>query len=603
MVLALAGLVYSRKEPSARPRGATDPAGPAAASPGAPRVHAPAGAEWKEVGQRLPREAGFRLARPRPAAEAITRVFPEVTVAIDDWQAFRPEALTVAVHPDLPVRFKMSALRDEGRHVTWIGRNEELPGSSFVGVATANGYDAIMVLPGASEFSIHIRGDEIVVAESDPADEWCGNAPAPRADRMSLPIAGDVVKVVHASGFVPAADTHAAVVERWVDVLFGYDATALAEAGLKSSDPVGYLDGQTKARLETSNLALAQSGITAFAWRYLGLLSVPAYTRTGKLADDIAPLVPSGALNSWLAARRYEYGADQFMLLVGDEGTDFGGQAYSAPQRTVRPEYAVGAIVWDVSFYTLAHELAHNFGCQHDRENGGEDNAPVPDSNGLWCYGQLWFMSAPYDFGTAGTIMSYADWRIPYFSNPAISVQVTGSTLGWSWNPALGTHQIGRAETDPKAANNARVLTDQAAAMSRFSEEIAQPQITQQPASVTVNEGHWLQLGVSATGGGLVYQWNKENAPIDGASSSVFGKTAVATDAGNYHVVVKNKLGSVTSATVSVTVNRATTSNPSPPSGVGGGGRGGGGGGSVSLWFLGLLTLFSLGRRLKFRRR
>lgn len=614
MVLALAGLVYSHKGSPPPPRAAANLANPAdvpeSMVPSAPlqaRAQAPVSAEQRDVGRRLYREAAPRLARSRPAAEAITRVFPEVTVTIDDWQSFRPETLTVAVHPDLPLQFKMTALRDEGRYVTWVGRNAGLPGASFVGVATANGYDAIMVLPGASEFSIHIRGDEVVVAERNPADEWCGNAPVPQAERLPA-VVGDLVKVVHAPGFVPSADTHAATAEQWVDVLFGYDATALAEASRESGDPVGYLDGQTKAKLETANLALAQSGITAFAWRYLGLLPVPEYTRTGKLEDDLGALVPSGGLYSWLAGKRYENGADQFMLLVGDQGTDYAGQAFSALQRIVRPEYAVSAMIWDMSFLTLAHELAHNFGCQHDRENGGEDNGPVPDGNGLWCYGHMWSLPAPYDYISAGTIMSYADWRIPYFSNPAISVQVTGNMLGWvGWagSPPLGTYQIGRAESDPKAANNARVLTEQAAAISRLSQEITVPQITQQPVNATVNEGRWVQLGVSASGGGLTYQWFKEGAPVANATSSVFGKTSAPSDTGNYHVVVQNKLGSVTSATVSITVNRATTSNPSPPNGIGGGGSkgGGGGGGSVSGWFLGLLTLLSLGRCLQPERR
>lgn len=598
MGVALAGLVYSHRPVPHAPRvtemieARTEP------SPATPQSGVTVGVETSGPGRPGSRHGPAQQAEPRPVAGAITRVLPEITERITDWRAFRPEKLTVAVHPDLPLEFTRTALREEGRYLTWIGRNAAIPGASFVAVATPDGYDAVLVVPGASEFGLHIRGDKIVVTETNPGEEHCGNHPVPPSGPAPLPTAGDVVKVVYAPGFSPVPDVHAAEAERYVDVLFGYEEKTLAGATLKSDDPVGYLEGRCKAMIETANLALAQSGVTGFAWRFLGLLKAPDYTSTGKTLDDLEAMIPSGSLYPWVSKARYDYGADQIMLLM-DGDADFSGRAYSPEQRAVSPNFAVGVMRWNSSFFTMAHELGHNFGCQHDRDHAGDDNGPVPDNDGLWCYGQLWLLPAPTDYGTAGTIMSYGDWRIPYFSNPAISIQVTGSQLGWSWDPQLGTHQIGRPETDPKAANNMRVLNEQALAMSRISVEIMAPLITQQPASITVNEGHWLQLGVTAEGGGLRYQWMKEGAALEGANSFIFGKNAVASDAGNYHVVVENRLGNVTSSTVSVTVNR-----PAPPSPASsGGGGGGGGGGAVSPWFLGMIALCGLLRWLQFFRR
>lgn len=113
----------------------------------------------------------------RRAPPEIEQVFPSIRDAVGDWRRFRPDSLTVAPYPDLHFTFDRAAMKDEGRYVTWIGRNLNLPGASFVGVATANGYDAILVVPGSSQFSFHVRGDNVVVEETFPGEESCGVEP------------------------------------------------------------------------------------------------------------------------------------------------------------------------------------------------------------------------------------------------------------------------------------------------------------------------------------------------------------------------------------------------------------------------------------------
>ncbi len=79
---------------------------------------------------------------------------------------------------------------------------------------------------------------------------------------------------------------------------------------------------------------------------------------------------------------------------------------------------------------TYAHEVGHNFGCQHDRDHAQSEGA-YPYSYG-------------YDIpGTFATIMSYDTPEIEYFSNPDIYYQ---------------GYQIGKPETDPEAANNAKTI-------------------------------------------------------------------------------------------------------------------------------------------------
>lgn len=59
---------------------------------------------------------------------------------------------------------------------------------------------------------------------------------------------------------------------------------------------------------------------------------------------------------------------------------------------------------------TLAHEIGHNFGLYHDRFRGGDP----------FVQGGEGYIT---DDETKGTVMSYADSRIPFFSSPKLSYQ------------------------------------------------------------------------------------------------------------------------------------------------------------------------------------
>ena len=84
------------------------------------------------------------------------------------------------------------------------------------------------------------------------------------------------------------------------------------------------------------------------------------------------------------------------------------------------------------------------------------------------------------------------------------------------------------------------------------------PTISAQPASQSVTSGSSLTLSVSASGGSLSYQWQKDGVNINGATSSSYTIAGVSTnDAGAYTVVVSNSAGSVTSNAADLTVQQS----------------------------------------------
>ena len=78
--------------------------------------------------------------------------------------------------------------------------------------------------------------------------------------------------------------------------------------------------------------------------------------------------------------------------------------------------------------------------------------------------------------------------------------------------------------------------------------------IVQQPASVTVTEGHSFTLSVIVSGVSPSYQWFKGATPIPGATSSSYSKVATVGDAGDYHLHASNPMSGVDSSNATVTV-------------------------------------------------
>ncbi len=87
------------------------------------------------------------------------------------------------------------------------------------------------------------------------------------------------------------------------------------------------------------------------------------------------------------------------------------------------------------------------------------------------------------------------------------------------------------------------------------------PAIAVQPLSLNVTPGSRVALTVSASGGGLGYQWYFNGAPISGATASTLSLPSVqSVNSGNYTVTVSNSAGARVSSTAALSV--ATSSDP-----------------------------------------
>ncbi len=561
-----------------------------------------------------------------PAPHTVQTFFPSITNRVDNWRAFNPATLTVSPFPQMPITFDRISFKEDGsltggHYSTWVGRSPAMPGASLVTVGTDSGYDAILVVPGSGEMNFHVTGagdapGAVNMSAADSVDAGCGIGPvAPRPNLAPHTAAIYAANYVNATQSVsmPAAAIVAADGAPTVDLLYLYDSTMLDAVKTQATgDPAILLDGQFKVVTETVNLFLAQSGITTFKFKYLGLLPAPAYTRSGHLAEDLNAIVPGGAIGSWVSKTRYDYGADEMCLLVGTS-LDFGGIANSNPQQPPTKDLASCVVAagggWGptanfVSAVIVAHEIGHTLGCEHDRVTANIFK------DGKYCYG--WMTTATSITGSnafttsIGTIMSYASGRIPYYSNPSMTVDIyfelynpmdTGSEpVGFGSNPDFGFFTIGAPTTDENPQYNAKVMADNGPVAANLMDPISPPVITQQPsATVTLTAGQDLTLTVTALGGGLYYQWNKDGAAIAGATAAIFTRSSLITsDAGNYTVLVSNRAAAVTSDKATLTVASAPISPPTTPSTTPATSSGGdGGAGSIEGWFV--FALFALG--------
>lgn len=94
-----------------------------------------------------------------------------------------------------------------------------------------------------------------------------------------------------------------------------------------------------------------------------------------------------------------------------------------------------------------------------------------------------------------------------------------------------------------------------------ISTNVYSPVIGRQPQNTATLPGGMFSFSVLAAGTApLSYQWHKNNSPISGATDSTYSFTnAQMANLTNYHVVITNVVGTVTSATATLTMRSGFT--------------------------------------------
>ncbi len=199
------------------------------------------------------------------------------------------------------------------------------------------------------------------------------------------------------------------------DVLLVYTAQARMAAGGTAA-----MENLLDLALADANLALANS-LTTLRLQCPGKVEVD-YLQSVDMGTDLSLLRGSGdGVMDEVHTLRSFYSCDVVALVVRDTTNACGiGYLMTFPS----PSFASSAFsvtaMGCLSNATLGHEIGHNIGCHHDRENAG--------GSGAYPYSFGWRPGGSYR-----TVMAYPPGiRVPHFSNPDVlyAGHPTGEPIG-----------------------------------------------------------------------------------------------------------------------------------------------------------------------------
>jgi pectin methylesterase-like acyl-CoA thioesterase len=160
--------------------------------------------------------------------------------------------------------------------------------------------------------------------------------------------------------------------------------------------------------------------------------------------------------------------------------------------------------------------------------------------------------------GTANGLVSFINCCVDTNHYVAPGANIMTNYLLWQYgnDDVTCTYPVDLGLTNLLGGSDPRLLAAENATnwLYGWAPQMA-PNITGQPANVTVSYGQSTNFSVSATGiPDPAYQWYQNGLPIPGATGANYSiASAVRTNGGNYTVAVNNGSGSVTSVVATLT--------------------------------------------------
>jgi hypothetical protein len=305
-------------------------------------------------------------APPVAAAQSDPTVARSRYVAIDVAGLPAPLARPLSREPSLPLdlfpdRYVLAVFDrfDPNRTgVTWVGHVDGTPMSSITLVYSAGQLAGSIIMPGGV-FSIRPAPADVRLANPQPAgdlhvvSEINQSAFPPEAPPLEVALSPAAVAAAAAVAPTDTADV--------IDVMVLYTPTALANAGGATA-----MTNLINLGISETNTSYANSQITQRV-RLVHTAEV-AYTEVSAFSTNLTSLRSGTGPFSGVPALRDLHRADLVALLVHPTSPDACGIAFV--MTTVSTAFAPsGYSVTDtacVANSTVAHELGHNMGAQHD---------------------------------------------------------------------------------------------------------------------------------------------------------------------------------------------------------------------------------------------